>query len=156
MNDERGREGNGAVVAIVVVLGILCLLGVVVIVFGAGLFWVRSAPMAMPPPTVATPAPVSQLSAVSADSSAKGGGELQIEVNAGDQILVNGELKTVEELMQTFKEIKNGNSLFTEIKIKFADSSDAKMQEVFALLKEACILYAVDPTGKVPAETTVP
>ena len=66
MGDERRNDGSGAVVAIVLVLGILLLVGVVV-VLGAGAFFFVAHDMPAPPqpvmiaptPTlVAPPAPV--------------------------------------------------------------------------------------------------
>jgi hypothetical protein len=54
MGDERRNEGNGAVVAIVLILGIVALLGVVVVVGGALLFVAESAPVQIQTPPVST------------------------------------------------------------------------------------------------------
>lgn len=64
MGDERRGGGNGAVVAIVVVLGIIMLMGLVLVV-GAGMFFfafeARSAPMAAPLPTATMSLPVEEV-----------------------------------------------------------------------------------------------
>jgi hypothetical protein len=62
MSDERRNEGGGAVIAIVLVLGIFLLLGVLVVFGGAFLFLARESPgnmqIQMPPVSKVAPAPV--------------------------------------------------------------------------------------------------
>jgi hypothetical protein len=69
MGDERRGGGNGAVVAIVVVLGIIMLIGVVLVV-GAGMFFfafeAQSAPMVAPLPTATMSLPVEEVKALGA------------------------------------------------------------------------------------------
>ncbi|QDU28003.1 hypothetical protein ETAA8_30950 [Anatilimnocola aggregata] len=89
-----------------------------------------------------------------AESAAPVVPRLPVEINAQDQLLVSGEATTLDELKATLKDMKNGNSAFAEITVKFAGCSPAKMGETIALLKEACVFYAVDPAGDRPAEDT--
>jgi len=159
MNDERRSGGNGAVVAIVVVLGIIVLLGGVLVVGAGALFFVRMTPAPMPvavtsavaPPVAMTP-PAQVINSEDLAPAAK----LPLELNAQDEILVNGEVKSLDDLKKILKEMKNGNTNQNEIKIKFSGSSPAKTQEMIALLKEACVFYEIDSTGDVPPEPTMP
>lgn len=64
MGDDRRGGGNGAVVAIVVALGVIMLMGVVLVV-GAGMFFfafeAQSVPMNLPPPTATMSSPVEEV-----------------------------------------------------------------------------------------------
>jgi hypothetical protein len=170
MSDERSRDGNGAVVAIVVVLGIVVFLGLMIVFLGGFVFWSRSSPvMVAPPAAVATTVAPAPQQVPDDDLSAASTGEvkspqtdslpadsLNVEVDDADQILIGGKATSLADLQVVFKDIKNGNSPFTKINIKFAGSSDSKTKEVALALKEACILYTVDPAGKTPAELEAP
>lgn len=58
MGDERRNEGSGAVVAIVLILGILFLLGLIVVVGGAMVFVAVPGDMNIQMPPASTVAPV--------------------------------------------------------------------------------------------------
>ncbi|WP_425619183.1 hypothetical protein NA78x_002920 [Anatilimnocola sp. NA78] len=163
MDDYQRTGGNGAAVAIIVVFGIVVFLGGVFVLGAGALFFVRSsAPMSLPtatanavstPPVATKPGPVGENLDLSDASSTP---KLPLELNSQDEILLNGEVKSLEELKTVLKAMKNGNTQQTEIKIKFSGSSPAKTAEMMALLKEACVFFEVDPTGDVPADAAMP
>jgi hypothetical protein len=153
MSDQHSREGNGAVVAIVMVLGIV-VLGGLVSIGAAFIYFMQVSPPVQVTVAASTPVPAPVATKVAATPAAPATPlpvQLPIEVNSADQLLVNGDEQSLDDFKQLLNDIKNGNSPFTEVIIRFAGSSEARMEELVLVLKEVSITYEVDPTGKVPA-----
>jgi biopolymer transport protein ExbD len=113
MGDDRQNSGNGAVVAVVLVLGILVLGGLVLVVGGAMLFWVRSADvqvatMAFPPPVATSAVPTVQASPItpigvdSPDDAVPANGEaitaIAVSISEEGDILLGGRKVNFDEL----------------------------------------------------------
>lgn len=158
MGDDRRGGGNGAVVAIVVVLGIIMLMGLVLVV-GAGMFFfafeARSVPLSAPaavPTTSTMPAPVEEmktadlLEAALEPSPAPAPPLMRIVIKAGEKIEFGGGSGTLADFQARLAEIKE-RTPNQEIRIHFDSGAEQQSEFIRAVkqaLAEAEINYTVE------------
>lgn len=158
MGDDRRNEGSGAVVAIVLILGIAVLLGILVVVGGAFFFLARTSDMqvmtttAMPPPTASASAPADPIAEPGdfAPAEVDGGGTSvvdranELEVHADGTITLSGLQLPLEDLKMKLAKMKEANeSLKVSWKASQSPAANEASKELLGFLKSHSIAYEV-------------
>jgi hypothetical protein len=158
MGDDRRNEGSGAVVAIVLTLGIVVLLGILIVVGGAFFFVARTSDVqvmtttAMPPPTASASAPADPIAEPGdlAPVELDGGGTSvvdhsnELEVNADGSITLSGIQLPIEDLKTKLAKMKEANESL-QVKLKAGQSPEAveASKDVQEFLKLHSIAYEI-------------